>query len=400
MRIGFYTPTYPGITGEGGIGTYTRDLARGLCDLGHEVHVLTAGTPADSVHDGPVHIHFVQTGHLPLLDRLFPGAGSCLRVGKALLDLVRRYALDIVEIPNWEGLGIYFQMRARVPTVVRLSTSSREAQLIDGAAPTRVARWDVKRERWQARLATTLVTHSKAHRQLMVQEIGVAAGRIAVSPLGVRVDRSFRRSAATSAGKTVVYLGRLETRKGTLDLLHAIPQVLRDHPDARFVLIGGDRPHCPGGRTHAQFFREEFAPAVRERVTFAGFLDTAAVDRWLQSADVFVAPSHYESFGLIFPEAMRWGTPVIGTTVGGIPETVDDGRTGLLVPPARPDELARAVARLLADPELRRRLGEAGRQHVENALTLSRAAGRAAALYEQTLAKSLSRRGAPCRLPA
>ncbi len=111
------------------------------------------------------------------------------------------------------------------------------------------------------------------------------------------------------------------------------------------------------------------------------------MDRWLQTADLFVAPSLYESFGLVFLEAMRWGTTVIGTTAGGIPEIVEDGESGVLVPPSQPCLLARAIVGLLRNEDCRRRLGEAGRRRVEAFFSVDRMAQQAAELYARTIEK-------------
>ena len=118
MRIALYTPNYPGLTGEGGIGTYTKAIAHGLCELGHEIHVLTPGD-RPSTSDGQVRVHFTRTDHFPAADKVFPGAGACWRVGRAMRRLVRDYNLDVVEFPNWEGYGLLFLKTARVPMVVR-----------------------------------------------------------------------------------------------------------------------------------------------------------------------------------------------------------------------------------------------------------------------------------------
>ena len=229
------------------------------------------------------------------------------------------------------------------------------------------------------------MTHSDAHRRQMAEELGIDAARIALIPLGIPLGRAFERPRNRSGELTVVYLGRMEKRKGTLDLLKAAPEVLRAVPEARFVLIGADRPHCPGDRTHARYLEEEFPPEVRSRIRLAGRLPDDEVDRLLQSADVFVAPSLYESFGLIFVEAMRWGTPVVGTRVGGIPEIVEDGESGLLVSPGNPAELAGALIALLRDEGRRRRIGEAGRRRVEAEFSAERMAERAVAFYSQAI---------------
>ena len=384
MRIALYTPNYPGLTGEGGIGTYTRTLALGLTTFGHKVHVLTPGDLPETTDEG-VRVHFTRTGHLPVLDRFVPGAGACWRVHRAMRKLVRTCGIDLVEFPNWEGYGVLFELLGRVPVVVRLHTSSKESQAIDAAPPSRWNRWDVWRERRVARGADVLVTHSEAHRRAMAGETGIPADRIRLIPHGLAVHPEWVRPPRPPGPPQVVFLGRMEHRKGTVELLRAVPDVLKAVPDAQFVLIGVDRPHAPGGRTHAQFLEAEFPLDLRRHVTLAGRLSQPDVDRWLQSADVFVAPSRYESFGLIFLEAMRWGTPVVGTTAGGIPEVVTNGQSGVLVPPESPDELAAALIDLLKNPQKRTALGAAGRERAEREFSVGRMAERVAAFYEEVI---------------
>ena len=87
--------------------------------------------------------------------------------------MARAERLDLIEFPNWDGLGLAYQTLGPTPTVVRLHTSALETQLIDGLPDSRRLRWDVRRERWQARRAAALVTHSAAHRRTMADELGV-----------------------------------------------------------------------------------------------------------------------------------------------------------------------------------------------------------------------------------
>lgn len=389
VRVGLFSPNYPGVSGDGGIGTYAQNLAHSLCELGHKTRILTPGS-GPPVSEGPFAVHLTSTSHLPFADRFWPGAGACWRVALAMQRLVRDQKLDVVEFPNWEGLGLLFQKLSNTPVVVRLHTSSKETQVIDQLPSTRTLEWDVRREFWQAHRAAALVTHSEAHRALMSAELGISRERIHLIPHGVPTFPDFERPPRMPGPPTVVYLGRMEKRKGTLDLLQAIPAVLARIPDARFVLIGADRPHCPGNRTHAQYLADEFSPQVQRQVTLAGRLPQADVDRWLQTADLFVAPSLYESFGLIFPEAMRWGTPVIGTRVGGVPEIITDGKTGLLVDAGEPIQLAQAILRMLTNDDLRQTLGVDGRSHVETNFSVVRMARSTAELY----ASVIERKGA------
>jgi len=170
MKIGFYTPNYPGFNVEGGIGTYTRSLARTLSERGHQVHVLTPGQFADGSLDRAVAVHPARADYFRGIDRVVPGFGATYRVGAAMRALVRRHDLDIVEFANWEGRGLGYSARRSTPLVVRLSTSSLESQIIDENPPNRAARWEVRREYWAARAADVLVTHSQAHRQRMAED--------------------------------------------------------------------------------------------------------------------------------------------------------------------------------------------------------------------------------------
>jgi hypothetical protein len=385
MKIGIYTPQYPIVTSEGGVGTYTRSIGRALSNLGHEVHVLTPGNPQRVCLDGPVSIHVAPADYFPIVERLIPGSGSCYRISRAMRRLVAEQQLDIVEFANWEGLGTLFALSRPIPIVVRLHTSSREAHAIDGRAIRGPIKWDIRRERWQARMADALVTHSVAHQKEMSEELGIECKRIAVIPHGIPVFPDFKRPERATAEPSVVFLGRLETRKGTVDLLHAIPRVLDAVPNARFALIGKDRAHCPANRTHAQYLQDEFAPSIRARVDLLGQIPDGEVDRWLQTADVFVAPSLYESFGLVFLEAMRWGTAVIGTRAGGIPEIIKDNETGLLVEPHKPAQLAEAIISLLKNPSKGRAFGEAGRRRVESNFNVELMACQVENLYQSVI---------------
>lgn len=131
----------------------------------------------------------------------------------------------------------------------------------------------------------------------------------------------------------VAYVGRIEPRKGVLDLVRAAPLI-----DARVILVGDD-PY----ESDAEYGR---LVAASTDVEHHGWVAHAA--GLMRHVDVLVLPSYAEPFGTVLAEAMAAGTPVVATTVGGLPEVVTDGVDGVLVPPGRPDALAEGVARALA----------------------------------------------------
>jgi len=157
---------------------------------------------------------------------------------------------------------------------------------------------------------------------------------------------------AVDARPVVGFVGRIEPRKGPLDLVQAAPLIRAALPDVRIVLVGDD-PYDSAPAYAAQVR----GSADVEHVPWVP--DGAAVMRHL---DVLVAPSRQEPFGTVLAEAMAAGTPVVATHVGGLAEVVADGVTGRLVEPGAPAELAAAVLEVLAD---RARMGAAARAHAQ-----------------------------------
>jgi glycosyltransferase involved in cell wall biosynthesis len=112
----------------------------------------------------------------------------------------------------------------------------------------------------------------------------------------------------------------------------------------------------------------------------------ASPSPFFRGADIFVLPTRGDAFGIVFLEAMAHGTPVVASAVGGVPEVVEDGVTGVLAPPGDPDAFAEAIGRLAGDPALRRRLGEAGRRRLAERFSIPRAMEGMAAAYAACLA--------------
>jgi glycosyltransferase involved in cell wall biosynthesis len=164
--------------------------------------------------------------------------------------------------------------------------------------------------------------------------------------------------------------------KGQWHLIDALPDLVPRFPDLALVLLG-DGPLRESLRSRAA------ALGVSRHVVFAGHRPDAR--RLLAAADVFVLPSRHEGMPLVALEAMEAGLPVVATRVIGSAEVVHDGVTGALVRPGDPTALGAAVGRLLADPDLRRRQGVAGRRRYEACFTRQRMALETAEVYESVL---------------
>jgi L-malate glycosyltransferase len=199
-----------------------------------------------------------------------------------------------------------------------------------------------------------------------------------VIPYGVDLDR-FRPEPGPPRDELVVgSVGRLSPEKGLKYLIRAMPEVVREQPNVR-LLLAGDGPD------RRSLERLATRLDLAERVEFTGELPHDRVPQALARIDVFAMPSTWEGFGVAALEAAAMEVPVIASNIHGIPDVVDDGVTGILVPPKDVEALSRALLRLLRDRDERRRMGRAGRDMVGARYSWPDNARRMAALYDELL---------------
>jgi glycosyltransferase involved in cell wall biosynthesis len=235
-------------------------------------------------------------------------------------------------------------------------------------------------DRSTARLCARLVAVSEDTRRAYERQ-GYPRGRIevvynGVEPSETRSNGSLRAELGLADSVPLIgEVGRLCDVKGQRELIAALASL----PDAALVLVGKDLEE--GGAYQARLEREAERLGVRDRVVFAGYRDDARV--LVRELDVLALPSWTEGLPLVVLEAMAERRPVVATPVGGTPELVADGETGILVPPREPAALAEALGRLLADTELRRRMGEAGERRVRERFTAEAMTTRMLELYDE-----------------
>ncbi len=182
----------------------------------------------------------------------------------------------------------------------------------------------------------------------------------------------------------ILHVARLEPVKGSATLLRAFALIAASHPAARLVIIGD-------GQLRGALEQEARSIGLRERIDFLGARPHAEVLGWMRRAAVLVIPSvrtgsgREEGLGMVMLEAAAHGVSVIGSRVGGIPEGIDDGRTGFLVPQRDPQALAQRLQSLLADETLRRSLGAAARAKMVAGFDLAQQIAKLESLYDELL---------------
>ncbi|MER7723646.1 glycosyltransferase family 4 protein [Streptomyces sp. NPDC096323] len=401
--------TYKGNPFCGGQGVYVRHLARELARLGHSVEVIGA-QPYPVLDEG------VPLTELPSLDLYrqpdpfrTPKAGEfrdwidaaevatmwtggfpepltfSLRARRHLA--ARRGEFDVIHDNQTLGYGLLGDLGAPLVTTIHHPiTVDRELDL--AAAPTRRRRASVRRwyafTRMQKRVARKLpsvLTVSGSSRQEIVDHLGVRPDRVRVVHIGADTDLwSPDPAVAEVPGRIVTTSSADVPLKGLVHLVDALAKLRTENPAAHLVVVGRRAEDGPVARA---IERHGLADAVE---FVKGISDTELVDL-VRSAQIACVPSLYEGFSLPAAEAMATGTPLVATTGGAIPEVAGpDGETCLAVPPADAGALADALGRLLGDPELRARLGAAGRERVLARFTWKQAAIGTAALYREAIA--------------
>ncbi|MGH3975199.1 MAG: glycogen synthase [Pseudonocardiaceae bacterium] len=388
MRIGVLTREYPPEV-YGGAGVHVGYLVpelRQRCQV--EVHCF--GAPRPEVSDQDLHSHAVAPG----LNAANP-ALQTLSVDLAMAGALD--GVDLVHSHTWYAnmAGHLTRILHGVPHVVTAhSLEPRrpwKAEQLGGGY--RVSSW-VERTAYEHADAIIAVSDS--------MRADVLACYPAVHPEQVHVVRNgidantyrpvqetdvVRRLGADPARPIVAFVGRITRQKGVGHLLAAAQHI---DPGAQLLLCAGT-PDTPEIETETRTAVAALSAARPGVIWVADMLSTADVRQVLSAATVFACPSVYEPLGIVNLEAMACGTAVVASAVGGIPEVVDDGVTGLLVPYNEQDpegfqrDLAHRVNELLADPDRVTAMGHAGRKRVISEFSWSAVAERTIHLYRQLL---------------
>ena len=338
LRVLVVTTSYPRHAGDVA-GTFVRDGVEALRAEGVEVRVVS---PASIRHYGIAYGHGI-VGNL----RRAPWKALLLPLFLVAFARAVRRASNDVDLVHAHWLPSALPaLAARKPLVVQLWGS--DAELARRARP--LARLLLRRAAVAVCASTALAEEARA----------LDARDVQVIPSGVFLPASVPEP---DEPPHVLYVGRLSEEKGVRELAVAA----KDLP----LVVVGDGP-----------LRELFPDGI-------GFIPPGELGPWYEHAAAVVVPSRREGYGVTAREAMAHGRPVVASAVGGLLDAVEDGVTGLLVPPRDPRRLREALKRVLADHELRRTLGAKARARAADAYSHQSSARRTVTLYRKVLAREL-----------
>lgn len=399
-RVALVTSSFPPQP-MNGISRFMSEVAPALARTGHDVRVMTKAQehPHVSWSDG-VWIHHLGDGPRGRMTGTFDHIDAFVSALDAEFDrLGTRVPIDVAYGGAWDVETLGLVRGRRCPVAIMLATPGRVAAREGGwlEEPANVEPLERLFSLEAELFRTADVVHgiSDAIVHTIEDEYGSAGAplnleppRLVVFPLGM-VDRSVESSRPhrDESTTTLLFVGRLEPRKGIDVFLDAFARLAADIGAVRAIVAGSD-PADGQGRTYAERWASTVDPELVARVEFLGNVDDEELHRRYAAADVVVLPSRYESFGLVVVEAMMHGAAIVSSDVGGIREVGRSGVDCLLTPPGDPAALAAALRELVDHPERRVELGVRARERFETTFSIDRCAERVADLLHRTVDRS------------
>jgi len=367
---------YPRI---GGVSSHVAGLASELERRHHEVVILTKSAKGDTRYSAAGKVSYLRPS-IPLPVILVPPRADDIR------NVLERGKFDVVHAHHaftpTSLLSVSVARKIGIPAVLTNHTiflaSDRESLWV----PTSYVLYPFRRYINKANLITAVS-------QTAADFIGhfTERGRVVVIPNGIDSDRFDSRSCAkedptheVGGEHIILYVGRLVYRKGIHVLVKAMPQILRELPDAQLLIAGEG--------VMVNFIRMLIKSLdLKDHVKLLGFIPNEKLPDLYGLSQVFVLPSLYcESFGITLLEAMASGRPVVASNVGGVPEVVEDEVTGLLFRKGDERDLADGVLRVMNDCDLALNLAVKARRSVEDNFSWFVVADKMESLYEELLA--------------
>ena len=348
MRIGIVTSTYHPY--PGGVPEHVYHTGVELGRLGHDVRVVTTHFgPGQAPNEERV-IRIGRSVPVPANGSICPVAVDVrMRAKVRRMLLAERFDVLHLHEPLMPTLCLAVLAEAEAPMVGTFHANYDSTSLGYKLFRPLLTRYI---DRLDARIAV-----SAAAERTVADHFG---GEYTVIPNGVDIERfSVAAPASLRDDGTfkILFVGRMEPRKGAKFLFRAMPRILKEVPEARLVVVGSG--------PLSGYYRSHLPDDVADRVAFAGRVSDEALASYYAGADVFCSPATGgESFGIVLIEAMAAGAAVVASDIAGYRDVVSDGATGLLVRRGDPDSIAAAIVRLARDRGLKQRLIESARSEV------------------------------------
>lgn len=396
MKIALACSTFPPDGANGGTATFYSELARALASLGHDVLVVTltnekaCSTTVDGVRVERIYFDEAQYQNLQLLGFVPFTAwymSRAVHLYKHSMALLDEFKPDILECHEHGFLGLLLQSK-EYPMVVRCLCPAFQSMALNGDDK----RYPVDTHMTSAmeiaflQSAEALTCPSASLAGIISKQTGIPLERFEIIRNPLAPEVASQRTSDERNFPSIAFVGRIEHLKGCDLLVEMLPDVLNLFPNATLTFIGeeGKSPGMENSFSQQLRLRAQELGCA-DRVIFAGLIPRSQLATRVRDADIAIFPSRYDSSPYACLEAMSFGVPVVASNVGGIPEYVENGISGMLFESENVAKLADAVIKLCKDAVLRDKIAKSGQESVLN-MCNPRAVGlKTQDLYESTL---------------
>lgn len=365
MHIGLVTPSWPGGATANGIATAVAHLAAGLQETGHEITVIPH-LPADE--SDPAVVNLPAPRAWTLLEKLNRRLGRDTatmpvradQIAAALNRAIAERGVEVLIMEETNGIAGMVQQQVPVPVIMTLHGPwELHLQLHPADRDTFETRLRIRREASAFHGCAGVTSPSKDVLDRTIALYGEPARPHAVIANPIQAQQPLDAQAIRDGIRRILFIGRYDRHKGGDTVIQAFRRIASEDSEARLTFVGPDRgvTRADGTAEHIGEVLDALPGAVRDRIDYRGQMDKPDIEALRYSHGMAVIGSRYENFPYTALEAHSCGMPTVATAVGGLPEIVRDGETGLLVPPEDPGAMADACLRLIRDPELAVRLG-------------------------------------------
>jgi glycosyltransferase involved in cell wall biosynthesis len=382
---------------SGGTGSYVYYLSNELLKNGYKVYIVTGSNQAQDIHVNPnLNVSFLRIPRTPIVKSFVLAAAS----NRKLQSVRNTSNVDIThpQLPLTPNFAVPPRFGKALVCTVH-STWKGEAEAISGEPYSRLnanEKFLVSFNRFlrffeegMLRRARKIIAVSHFTKWELTNYYKISASKIQVIHNGVDINKFKpaidKRTVKAELGfnpddLAIVSVGRLYARKGLFTLIESIPAVTKRFPNAKFIISGkgqSDEIH--------KLIAHAIKLGVKENIIFTGYYPDNKLPKLYQAADVFAFSTFYEHHPFAVLEALATGLPVVTTTVGGIPETIDSGKNGFLVEPFNPKQFSDRILYLLEHPVEAEEMGANARKTVEQQLDWRIVVKDAMKVYDEAL---------------
>ena len=368
MKIAFLSKDYPPDL-IGGVGTYIYEVSRLLAKMGHTVFVITYAQDSPiEYNDAGVTVCRVKAKKIKSVDSLRGRIGGLLErleyslaVSNKIDEIVKKYGLDLIETSEARAEGFwYYLFHKNPPLVIKLHTPETVAFALDHTPETLDYRLiKLMEERWLQKAAQKIGLSQEVV-ELTAKHFKSRLGKVPSVPNPIDIN-FFKPNPDTALNdpENILYVGRLEFRKGVHTLIRAFSYIQDDFPKAKLTIIGSD---CG---MSGYLFEKIAKLKYPKQVTWLGSIPREGLPEYYQRSSVCVVPSIWENYPYVCLEAMACAKPVIASDIGGLRSMIRHGENGLLFAPGSSRQLAQNLIHLLKNPQLIDKFGKAARKDIE-----------------------------------